>query len=130
MIRRPRLCLSIVIAVALLAGGAAAQDAAALYADRCASCHERGAVARAPAREVIAALPPDRIVASLESGLMRVQGETLTPEQKRAIATYVSIVRPSSTAPATAAVQQPCGAPPDLRLSDADWRSWGTTLAN
>jgi polyvinyl alcohol dehydrogenase (cytochrome) len=128
--RRPRFCLSVVIALALLAGRAAAQDGAALYADRCASCHERGAVARAPAREVIAALTPERIVASLESGVMRVQGETLTADQKRAIANYLSAARPSIAAASTPEVQHPCGAPPDLRLSDADWRAWGTTLAN
>ena len=62
----------------LIAAPALAQDGAALYAQRCASCHEGGQVARAPARDVIAALTPDRIVSALETGTMRVQGESLT----------------------------------------------------
>ena len=70
----------------LAAAPASAQDGAALYGQRCASCHEGGQVARAPARDVIAALAPDRIVAALETGTMRVQGETLTPEQRRRLA--------------------------------------------
>src|SRR5450755_327967 len=95
-----------------------AQDGAALYAQHCASCHEGGAVARAPARDVISALPPDRIVNALESGTMRVQGESLTPEQRRAIANALSTVRPSAAAgPATS---PPCGAATaPLRTSDS-----------
>ena len=58
---------------------AAAQDGAALYARNCISCHEQGAVARAPTRDVISALSQDRIVAALETGVMRAQGEPLTP---------------------------------------------------
>ena len=69
----------------LAAAPAWAQDGAALYTQRCASCHEGGQVARAPARDVIASLTPERIVGALETGTMRVQGETLTPEQKKAI---------------------------------------------
>ena len=77
----------------LVPSPARAQDGAALYAQRCASCHEGGQVARAPARDVIAALAADRIVAALETGTMRVQGETLTPEQRRAIGAYLSAAR-------------------------------------
>ena len=83
----------------LMAAPASAQDGAALYAQRCASCHEGGQVARVPARDVIAALTPERIVSALETGTMRVQGESLTADQRRAIATYLSTSRPA--APAT-----------------------------
>ena len=116
----------------LLAAPAYAQEGAALYAQRCASCHEGGQVARAPARDVIAALTPDRIVGALESGTMRVQGETLTPEQRRAIAAYLSISRPAPSAgPAAAPVAGPrCEAGSSLRPSSADWRAWGVTPAN
>ena len=52
----------------LVAAPGYAQDGAALYAQRCASCHEGGQVVRAPARDVIAALTPERIVGALEIG--------------------------------------------------------------
>ena len=100
-------------------------DGAALYGQRCASCHEGGQVARAPARDVIAALPPDRIVAALETGTMRVQGESLTPEQRRAVATYLSTSRttPAASAAAAPAVAPRCEASGPLRTTAADWRN-------
>ena len=81
----------------VVATASSAQDGAALYTQRCASCHDNGAVSRAPARDVIAALSPDRIVESLDSGAMRVQGETLSPAERRAIAAYVSTASASSS---------------------------------
>src|SRR5258705_13307133 len=92
----------------LAAAPVSAQDGAALYGQQCASCHEGGQVARAPARDIIAALTPDRIVAALETGTMRVQGESLTPDQRRSIAAYLSTARP---APASAAGAGPAAAP-------------------
>ncbi len=115
----------------LAAAPAVAQDGAALYTQRCASCHEGGQVARAPARDVIAALAPDRIVGALETGTMRVQGETLTAEQRRAIATYLSMARPAPAAGAGTPVVGPrCGPASALRPSVTDWRAWGVTPAN
>src|SRR5258708_15548047 len=83
--------LSLVITGALSAGPAFAQDGAAVYARACVSCHEQGAVARAPSREVIGALSVERIVGSLETGAMRTQGEALTPAERRAVATFLSM---------------------------------------
>jgi polyvinyl alcohol dehydrogenase (cytochrome) len=76
---------------------------------------------------VIAALPQERIVASLETGLMRVQGETLTPVERRAVASYLSpIVATSADTPAAprcASASPTVGGP-------SDWTSWGVSLAN
>ena len=113
-----------------LAAGQPAQSGgsgAALYTARCISCHERGAVARAPSRDVISALSADRIVESLETGLMRVQGEVLSPDERRAIAGYLTSARPA----APPAVVRACeGAAAALRPAASDWQSWGVTLAN
>jgi polyvinyl alcohol dehydrogenase (cytochrome) len=113
-------------AAILVSAPVQAQDGGALYARRCASCHEGGQVARAPARDVIAALTPDRIVAALETGTMRVQGESLTAEQRRAIAGFLSTAR-TTAAPAAA---PRCDASAAWRPSANDWRAWGVTAAN
>ena len=82
-------------------------------------------------RDVIASLPPERIVGALETGTMRVQGETLTPPQRRAIAAYLSTVRPAPAAAAGAPNGGPrCDAAAPLRPSANDWRAWGVTPAN
>ena len=122
-----RACATMVVALAAPAS-ALAQDGAALYSQQCASCHEGNAAARVPARGVISALPADRIVAALESGTMRVQGETLTAAQKRAIATFLSTARPVA---ASASPGPRCEASMfDASASQAPWSAWGVTLAN
>ena len=111
---------------------AIAQDGAALYSQRCVSCHEGGGVARAPARDVISAFTPDRIVVALESGTMRVQGEGLTPDERRAIANYLSTARPPATPvavrrcePATTSTGEAA-----IRPAASDWAAWGVSLVN
>ena len=47
----------------------AAQDAASLYQQACASCHETGAN-RAPTRDTLQQLQPERVLAALEGGAM------------------------------------------------------------
>src|SRR4051812_27541340 len=124
------LAVACACAAILSSAPARAQDGGTLYAQRCASCHEGGQVARAPARDVIAALTPERIVGALETGTMRVQGETLTPEQRRAIALYLSAVRPAAAA-ATAPAAPKCDpAAGVFRSTATDWRAWGVTPAN
>lgn len=103
------------------------QDGATLYTQHCASCHEGGAVARAPGRDVISALTPDRIVLALKSGTMRVQGEALTGDERRAIASYLSTVGAAAEAPT---LGPRCDARSGPRASASDWNGWGVTLAN
>src|SRR5262245_14553788 len=72
-----------------------AQDGPALYSEFCAQCHEGGA--RAPSRQLLSAMTQDRIVAALETGLMRTQGEAMTAAQRRTVASYLSAVTAAST---------------------------------
>src|SRR6266850_1179886 len=81
-------CAVIVIGVAAPAP-ALAQDGAVLYGQYCGVCHD-GGVVRAPARRVLSEMTPERIVASLETGLMRAQGSTLNDDQRRAIAVFLT----------------------------------------
>jgi polyvinyl alcohol dehydrogenase (cytochrome) len=116
--------------IAFAASPVSAQDGGVLYAQRCASCHEGGQVARAPSRDVIAALTPDRIVGALEGGTMRVQGESLTPEQRRAVAVYLSAARPAPAAVNAPTSGPRCDATAPLRPSPGDWRAWGASPDN
>jgi polyvinyl alcohol dehydrogenase (cytochrome) len=120
---------ALAFALLSLAPVAAAQDAAALYRDRCQSCHEGAAASRAPARAVIAALPVERIVQSLESGVMREQGAGLSAAERQAIARFISTAAaasaPAGSTAATCAPGQPLRAP-----GPGDWSAWGITPAN
>ena len=75
----------------------AAQDAAdqagldgeALYQEHCARCHE-GQVTRAPHREVMARLPADLVLHSLDTGKMRMQGWVRTRPERRAMSEWIT----------------------------------------
>lgn len=112
----------------LLAAPLSAQDGTALYAQRCQACHEGSGATRAPARSVIAALPIDRIVAALESGVMREQGQSMSPAERRAVAAYLSVARDAPVP--TGAGRCGPGAPAFHGPSAGDWNGWGLSLSN
>ncbi|WP_165967451.1 ThuA domain-containing protein [Luteimonas aestuarii] len=66
----------------------AAVDAAALYAARCAACHDHP-FGNIPPRSVIAAHPLPRIVEALSHGAMRVQASGLTSAEIQALGRYM-----------------------------------------
>ena len=61
----------------------------AIFKERCKDCHEP-AVDRAPTREELAAKPPAEIVAALTTGPMAPVAEGLTPDEKQAVAAYLT----------------------------------------
>ena len=75
---------------------------AALFEETCATCHNSGQSGRTPSRFMLGSLTPRAIVASLEDGLMRVEGEPLSREQKVALAelitgrTYTEVLLPAA----------------------------------
>jgi polyvinyl alcohol dehydrogenase (cytochrome) len=116
-----------VLAVICAAATAHAQDGNALYQQHCATCHDT-ATSRVPARDVISALPVDRIVDALSNGLMRTQGEALSPAERRAIAMSISTARPGAT---TASTAPACGASTAqvAPRASGDWNGWGVDPA-
>ena len=57
--------------------------------NHCMTCHAPESGAHAPAMETLAEMPWQGILKSLESGSMRVQGDTLTAEERVAVARYL-----------------------------------------
>ena len=82
--------------VATSAGGQPASDAQtaqargeAIFKERCKDCHDP-AVDRAPTREELAAKKPEDIVTALTTGPMTPVAEGLTPQDKQAVAAYLT----------------------------------------
>ncbi len=74
-------------------GAVAAQatpEAARIFTASCASCHSDAQSGRTPSRFSLSGLSPRAIVAALETGAMRAEGEALTREQHVAIAEYLT----------------------------------------
>jgi polyvinyl alcohol dehydrogenase (cytochrome) len=97
--------LFVVVAMSL-ASSAVAQDGAALYRELCSSCHD-SAVDRAPSREALRAMSPQRILDAMEAGPMVAMTQLRTGAERRAIAEFASGRRfgtPFSIAPAPKAM--------------------------
>lgn len=60
-----------------------------IFEQNCAMCH-MGGVPKAPSPAFLGMLPPDSIVNSLTHGVMRTQGANLSPQDKIALAEYIT----------------------------------------
>ena len=108
------------------ATSARGQDGAGLYSQHCGTCHDLG-LPRTPTRRVLSAMEPERILAALETGTMRVQGAQRTVEERRAIAAFLTGKAVGDT-PAPPAPKM-CASKPSA-TSGTQWNGWGVTLAN
>jgi cytochrome c553 len=66
-----------------------AQDGAKLYKGFCAACHDAG-VERAPNRESLKAMLPERVLAAMESGAMVPMAGRLSVPERRALAEFLT----------------------------------------
>jgi polyvinyl alcohol dehydrogenase (cytochrome) len=108
-------------------GWAAPPDGAALYKQRCATCHDGSAQPRMPSRSELAVRTPEDIYKTMFEGAMTQQSAGLTPEEGRAIARYLTGKEFSSGG----ALAGQCASPPGpVRIGAADWNGWGSDLAN
>ncbi len=95
-----------------------------LYQTRCAVCHT-GSVAEAPRFEALQLLSSDAIVTALQTGVMKTQGASLTPDERRLIADYISKLPKTTTA-----ISGQCVQPTTVRLAKPQISSWGMGLNN
>src|SRR5207244_6161687 len=122
-------CLALLL---LAVATARAEDAAKIYQDSCASCHDTGAN-RAPARDTLRQMQPERVLAALESGAMISMANRRSPAERRALAEFVtgkSFAQPLDTTPAPKALCT--GAPGNFAnpLAGPVWNGWGVTSSN
>jgi polyvinyl alcohol dehydrogenase (cytochrome) len=118
------------------ASGGAAAGGSAVFQRACATCHVSAtgipgttATITAPALDVLRQLTPDAIVTSLTSGRMRVQGEALSPDERRAVAVFLtgrSAGERHAGSTTRCAVTRPLAAD---ALSGPSWNGWGAGLA-
>lgn len=109
-----------------------AEDAASIYQKSCAPCHDGGAD-RAPSREALHAMSPERVLAAMESGPMISMANRRSEADRRALAEFLtgkSLTHPMDTTPSPAAM---CTAPaPEFGdpASAPQWNGWGQNLLN
>ena len=124
-----RLALLLAGALAPAASFAAEPDAAALFEKNCKLCHQAGSATRAPLPESLRMMTPARILASLESGSMKAQGDSLAAEERQSLAKYLgagaAAVLPGGTGNANA-----CPQPMPAFAKLTGWNGWSSDEAN
>jgi polyvinyl alcohol dehydrogenase (cytochrome) len=114
----------------LLAAAAAAraQDGSAVYGKYCSRCHDANGLERMPPRAALAALAPERILHSLDEGVMRRLASGMSQQERRAVSEYIA------GKPLSSGLFDPmagkCQVEPVFDLSGPRWTGWGVDLAN
>lgn len=118
------LAMRFALVVIPLVLSSAPPDGAALYKEKCATCHDGPRQERMPRRAEIAGRTPESVLESMVKGTMKPQSEGLTDDDKRAIARYVTGKEFGGAA--VAPVEGACTKPaPRFELRDTDWNGWG-----
>lgn len=108
------------------AAGDAADQAAALYQQRCARCHDGGAE-RAPERAALKRLSAERVRAAISSGSMREHGAGLSDADFDALAGWVGSA-PTQEATADSRCAS-AGVWPAEAFAQPHWIGWGADAA-
>ena len=96
-------------------------------------CHGNPTVPQAPAPDAIRQMPPERIYDALTTGLMKPQGDQLTDDQRKMLATFLS-GRPLGSLKEGDAKDMPnhCASNPPLGnpTGEAEWNGWSPDAEN
>ncbi len=114
------------VSPAAMAGGT---DAAAIYKQKCAVCHDHP-VGRIPSRSVIKTLPAQQVVFDLTFGVMQPQGLGLSVQEIAALATFLT-GKSSTPGPQPKPDANMCpnsGGP--VSLDAPQWNGWGHDVEN
>ncbi len=105
----------------------------ATFQTRCMTCHGNPAVPRAPQPAVIRQMSPETIYEAVTTGKMKSQGDSLSDQQKRMLALFMS-GRPLGSAKEGDAKNMPnhCDANPPMAdpSSGPAWNGWGVDNTN
>jgi polyvinyl alcohol dehydrogenase (cytochrome) len=113
---------------ALAAEAGETHPGAALYAAKCAQCHDNAAY-KAPAKSFLQFMAPEAIYSSLADGIMLSQAAGLTQEEKRQVADYLGDATLAGGAEVTSRLCEEGNRTPDLGLPPRLY-GWGADLMN
>lgn len=106
-----------------------AQDGAAIYKERCASCHDQPAE-RVPSLAAIKAMSGEAVYTVLATGVMKSQAEGLSTAQIFALLGYIAPTGGAQKAPAAITPTCTSSAPVQLSANAAQWNGWSPGLTN
>src|SRR5205085_8611169 len=110
------------LVVLAMTGLLQAQDGAALYKDRCASCHD-SPEGRIPSIGTIRQMTGEAIYAALTNGAMKSQASGLSTQDVISLLVYIA---PAGVANPKPAFEKSCTGKAPLKHDSSEWRGpWG-----
>jgi polyvinyl alcohol dehydrogenase (cytochrome) len=108
-------------------------DGGDLYKQHCGSCHDASGATRAPAPAALKLMSPENIVKTLESGVMKDQGASLTAIEKQKVAEFltgkvIGAARAAAVGICPDASKKEFS--PGFNMVAANWNGWGSDGAN
>ena len=109
-------------------------QAAGLYEQRCASCHDHPQD-RTPPRAMMIEMSPERVLRAVTTGPMVPQAEGLGEEDRKALAIYVTGKNFSNVRDPDPDANRCTGPAPEIRVgatqsNEGEWNGWGRDEAN
>src|ERR1019366_353723 len=104
------------------------QTGESMYKASCAQCHDAG-VGRAPKRETLHDMSPDRVLAAIETGEMVTMGMRWPAEGRRAIAEFVT-GKAFGTSLTTEPSKEAMCTSNTFAMSGPAWNGWGDNTSN
>ena len=110
-----------------LAQAPPAPDGAAIFAQRCAGCHDH-AIGHTPTHEALTRRGPTNVMMALTAGAMKPMAAGMSSADLAAVSGYLAAQGAAGAEPLAA---NPCTGPrPPLALSGPAWNGWGRDQAN
>ena len=109
-----------------IAGLLEAQDGAALYQERCASCHE-SPTGRVPSIRAIKQMTGQAVYAAMTNGVMKSQAAGLSTQQLISLLVYIA---PVGDAGAKPAFERNCPANASFQSGASAWGGWSPDVTN
>ena len=119
--------LALAVAGASLAQASPAPDGAAVFAQRCAGCHDKPS-GHMPSHEALTRRGTTNVMMALTAGAMKPMTSGMSKDEMSAVAGYLASEGAAKTEPVRA---NPCkGSAAPLTLSGPAWNGWGRDHAN
>jgi polyvinyl alcohol dehydrogenase (cytochrome) len=110
----------------IMTGLSEAQDGAAVYQERCASCHE-SPTGRVPSIGAIRQMTGQAVYAAMTNGVMKSQAAGLSTQQLISLLVYIA---PVGDAGAKPAFEKSCPGNAPFKLAGSAWGGWSPDVTN
>ena len=103
---------------------------AKIYGDHCAQCHDHP-VDRIPPRVLLSIVKtPEQVVTALTSGPMQAMGASLSADEKKQVAAYITGKEPGASHDPDPGANKCAKAPEPIQFGKGDWSQWGHDSGN